>query len=279
MCPEEGKEKTEHKKTFTAQKGIGVRIQVPSELLAGEKQPLFAVLNGKTAGSGTAGDIKVTFPFRWETSDPVIIYDVNNVPEDYRAPETDDEIVASSIATAAHKIKQDTSALYLGDIATTSGGILYVRGIIEDVPVNSSGEYDPAYGTLTTLKSPWFEVTVKEEITVVDQDGEEELDAVALYIPDDGTNRGAPVFEEYDPLRRFSIEFEDSLDPISADSISAKFYNNATEDFDSYELVESGNDTKIFEYNSGGIEISITLTEISDFDPEVADVFSAEVYH
>ena len=269
--PEENKEKTEHKKTFTAQKGIGLRIQVPSELLAGEKQPLFAVLNGKTAGSGTAGDIKESFPFRWETSDPVIVYDVNNVPEDYRAPEKDEEIIASSIATAAHKIKQDTSALYLGDIATTTGGILYVRGVIENVPVNSSGEYDPEEGTETTLMSPWLEVLVKEEITIVDLDGNE-MDYVSVYPIDSGEDRGKMILEDSpDALYGMAVQFQDELNPSNVDTITAWIHGSEME------MTETGDDTQIFYFNEDTVECTITLNDYAVFDNEEIDVLSVDV--
>ncbi len=45
----------------------------------------------------------------------------------------DAEYTPSTILAGGHRIKEDTSPLYLGDMTSSSGGVAYVRALIKNV--------------------------------------------------------------------------------------------------------------------------------------------------
>ena len=129
----------------------------------------------------------------------------------------DAEFTPSTILTGAHRIKENTSPLYLGDMTSVGGGVAYVRAVIKNVNI-VDGEVVQGSGT-THVSSGWVPVYCCELTWFESEDGEV-IDTVAMYYPDNGTDRGDPKWLVHDPLLHMVLAAEGDLDPGEADTMS-----------------------------------------------------------
>jgi hypothetical protein len=276
--PEAEAEVTTADKKIYGQKGVVVRVQVPEEIWAGESRPLFAVLNGpyNDGVESKAGDIPWTYEIEWQFVEPVWEEKVEEGETVYepRPPETEEERVPSTILTGDHRIKHDTSPLYLADMTSEGWGLAYVRAVIKNVNIDS-GEVVEGSGS-TDVMSVWVAVSCLEELTVRSSETGEEIDGVSLYLPDDGTDRGEPHFKYNDPLYGLGISLPAGL-TTEVDTMVTSWHNNMTYLWDDIILTETGAETNVFSYNEGGLEITVTLDDGAVTTAEF-DAFGATVY-
>jgi len=255
-------------------------VQVPEEIWAGESRPLFAVLNGAyNDGSPHTGDVPWSYSIRWEVAFPELVME-NDIIVDYEPPGTGDDFTPAPILTATHRLKYDTSPLYLGDMTALDAGCVYVRAIIEDVHI-SNDEVVTSGGTVQDLKSVWAEVRIRQDLDIVDLDGNI-LEVKSVYPADSGTDRGDMVLEaSADPLYGFTVIFEDELDANTSDMVTVWLQG------EEYELSETettspydpADDSKYFRYDSASTICTVELENYAGFDENNIDVLDVEIHY
>ena len=196
------------------------------------------------------------------------------------APGAGDDFTPVSVASAAHRIKYDTSPLYLGDITASDAGVVYVRAVINNVHI-SNNEVVASGGTTQDFKSVWCRVSLRQQIDMVDLDGRE-IDASSTYPIYDGENRGEMTAEDYlDPLCALVLQFEQELDPGEPDTITVWIQA------DEYQLSETettspynpADDSKYFRYVYGSTVCTIQLLNYVGFDEDELEALEVTVHY
>jgi len=251
-----------------AQKGTVVRVQVPEEIWAGESRPLFAVLNGAyNDGSPHTGDVPWSYAIEWQFAEPV--WDEEGTGDDItytpRPPDESqgEELVPSTILTGRHRLKEDTSPLYVGDMTSSAGGLAYARAIIRGVNI-SGGEVVQGTGT-TDITSAWVAVYAKAELKLVTLDGRQ-TGCFSVYTDWYSQDSGTPIITAADEMESLSMTLDPPLQSDAVDTISVELNGN------DYELDETGTNTNIFQYTDPPVTLTLTIEEISELDEDVLDV-------
>jgi len=269
--PAPGKSVAAGHKTVCAQKGTVVRVQVPEEIWAGESRPLFAVLNGAyNDGSPKTGDVPWSYEIEWQFAEPV--WDEEGTGDDItytpRPPDESqgEEIVPSTILTGRHRIKQNTSPLYLADMTSSAGGLAYARAIIRGVNI-SGGEVVQGTGT-TELASAWVAVNALEEIETVDDQGYAR-ESFALYSPDEIYKPPTCVDQDY--LELLCVGFLAPPSDETVDVLSVLLYD------EEHQLQETSSSSNVFE--NGDASFVVTLNTSDFMNPGVVDSLNVTVYN
>ena len=257
-------------KTVFAQKGIVVRVEVPQEIWAGESRPIFATLNGKyNDGSSKSGDVPWSYPIEWQFAEPV--WEEEGTGDDItytpRPPETADEYVPSQIVTGGHRIKTENSPLYVGDMTSSAGGLVYVRAVIYSVSV-SNGEVVRTGGTpKPELTSAWVTVRAREDVRLVTKDGYE-TERLCVYEPDEVY--GEPRYKNRSKLEALHVWMSDAPSDGAVDTIRALLYD------DEYELVETSASSEEFRTATG--DFTIQFNGSPSFGSGTSDALSVTVW-
>ncbi|MBN1916668.1 MAG: hypothetical protein JW889_02060 [Verrucomicrobia bacterium] len=246
-----------------------MRVEVPKELWAGESRPIFATLNGKyNDGTSKLGDVPWTYPIEWQFAEPVWEEEGSGDDITYtpRPPETPEEYVPSQILTGGHRIKHDTSPLYVGDMTSSSCGLVYVRAVMTGVSV-TSGEVTQGYG-VTSVSSAWIPVRCIEHVYAVTLDGTR-TDDIAMFKPDDGAGRGKAYFEHADVMQSLTIALEQPLDKGAIDTVTMRINHGAPSGYVETELTETGNETQTFE--DAAQTITLVISDYNGLDDDAVD--------
>jgi hypothetical protein len=146
-----------------------------------------------------------------------------------------DQIVPSTILTGGHRIKHDTSPLYLGDMTSSAGGLAYVRAVIKDVNIDS-GEVVQGSGS-TSVTSVWMAVVLREDVCFLREDGYG-TEKICIYEPDE--IYGWPRYKDRSPLEALHVALSSPLSTEVVDQIEASWYESE------YVLVETACDSNVF---------------------------------
>jgi hypothetical protein len=213
----------------------------------------------------------VTTTDYWQFAEPVWEQEGSGEDITYtpRPPENQEEYVASTILTGGHRIKTTASAIHLGDMTSTGGGLAYVRAVIKNVTI-TSGEVVPGSGT-ETITSVWVPVGCSETITLVDVNGDEIAGPVGIYLPDDATDRGRAAFEEASVAQSTWLSLRD--EPSDTE------INHAVLDFNSmeYPLEETSMDSNTYQWQDDGQTVSAELLGFTGLSPDEPDTLNVEI--
>jgi len=207
-------------------------------------------------------DVPWSYAIEWQFAEPV--WDEEGSGDDVtytpRPPDESqgEELVPSTVLTGRHRLKQDTSPLYLGDMTSSAGGLAYARAVIRGVNI-SGGEVVQGTGT-TELASAWVAVNVIEELFVLDDDGHE-IDDAAIYYPK--KTGGFTVYGSQDPAEFLSVILTGEFDAGAVDTITAGFHETFLA------LEETGNNTLVF--SDAQVSLTISFVQGPSFDEEAFD--------
>jgi len=272
-------ETTAHKTVF-AQKGIVVRVQVPEEIWAGESRPLFATLNGKyNDGGSETGDVPWTYNIEWQFAEPV--WEEEGTGEDITytptPPESahDAEFTPSTILSGGHRVKEDTSPLYLGDMTSSAGGLAYVRAIIYGVNISNDEVVEGSGGAEIT--SAWVLVDCYEEIKAYNLTSAEETEYCAMFLNDDGTGRGEGYYSEADVMQSMLLTLPNGGLTQDEDELSLWINMGGALGFEEIPLYEDPENEYRFADDTPGYDIELVISDYTPLSDEVVDSFTVTV--